>query len=286
MKIKKMFSHRINAMFKYIKKLVKKSVSDDVPGLAAQLAFYLTLAFFPFLILIFSLLSLSPFLTEDMLYDVLNALPADTVYVVWQIISGVGGSISIIIVSGFVAMWSLSSAIGTVAKAVNRFYSVEEKRNFIFLRIKGMFYAIVAVLLVIASFTVVVFGSLIGAGIGTILPGVLKWWPLIRFGVLILCVVAIFVVIFKKMPSKELKVTYLWPGATFTALSWGVFSFLFSFYVDNFASYHVLYGGLAGLIALVTWLYMTAYIILVGGEINSILYKKYLERQTKDGSIS
>ncbi len=279
MKIVSMVYDKLKKYGMFIKDLVLKSIEDDVPGLSAQLAFFLVLSFFPFLTLLFSLISLSPFLTEDMLFDVLKALPDESVSLVWDIITGVAKSKGIIITSALVAIWSVSAAIGTVAKAINRFYHIKEKRNIFVVRLKGMFYVAVTVFLIIAGFSAVVFGSLIGQGIAWLFPWFTHWWNVIRLVLLLLCALSIFIVIFKKMPAKDVKVTYLWQGALFTSVGWGVGSYLFSFYVNHFSNYHVLYGGLAGVIALVFWLYMSAYIILIGAEINSIIYKRYIERE-------
>lgn len=279
MKIVSIVYDKLKYFGTFIKELVIKSLEDDIPGLSAQLAFFLVLSFFPFLTLIFSLVSLSPFLTEDMLFDVLKALPDESVSLVWDIITGVARSKGIIITSALVAIWSVSAAIGTVAKAINRFYHIKEKRNLFVVRLKGMFYVAVTVFLIIAGFSAVVFGSLIGQGIAWLFPWFSRWWDVIRLGMLLVCALSIFIVIFKKMPAKNLKVTYLWQGALFTSVGWGIGSYLFSFYVNHFSNYHVLYGGLAGVIALVFWLYMSAYIILIGAEINSIIYKRYIERE-------
>lgn len=279
MKIISTLQKNTEKVWMFIKELVIKSLKDDVPGLSAQLAFYLVLSFFPFLTLIFSLVSLSPFLTEDMLFDVLTALPDETVSLVWDIITGVAKSKGIIVISSLVALWSVSAAIGTVAKAINRFYGISDRRNVFVIRLKGMFYVVVTTFLIIAGFSAVVFGSLIGKGISWLFPWFEGWWSIIRIILLLMCVISIFIVIFKKMPARNFKVTYLWQGALFTAIGWGAGSYLFSFYVKHFSNYHILYGGLAGVIALVFWLYMSAYIILAGAEINSIIYKRYIERQ-------
>jgi len=185
----------------FLKELVLKSIDDDIPGLSAQLAFFLVLSFFPFLTLIFSLISLSPFLTEDMLFDVLKALPDESVSLVWDIITGVARSKGIIITSALVAIWSVSAAIGTVAKAINRFYHIKEKRNIFVVRLKGMFYVTVTVFLIIAGFSAVVFGSLIGQGIAWLFPWFTQWWNVIRFVLLLMCALSIFIVIFKKCSS-------------------------------------------------------------------------------------
>ena len=272
-----------NKTIKFINTFVRKIVKDDVPGMSAQLSFYLILTFFPLLILIFTLISFSPLLTEDLLYDVLSALPDQTVSLVWKIITGVTRSPSILISSAIIAMWSASAAMSTVAKAMNRFYGIREERNFIFVRLTGMVFVAAIVVLIILSFTIIVFGSLIGDAISSYSPNYLPLWQILRLTVLLTCSVTIFIMIFKKMPNKQLKFKYLWQGSVFTTIAWVLGSLVFSFYVNNFSSYHVIYGSIAGLIALVTWLYMSAYIILLGGELNSVIYSEFIEKQKEKG---
>lgn len=61
------------------------------------------------------------------------------------------------------------------------------------------------------------------------------------------------------------------PGAVFVTLGWITVSLAFSFYVNNFANYSRIYGSLATIFVLMTWLYISSIIIIIGGEINSVL---------------
>jgi membrane protein len=60
------------------------------------------------------------------------------------------------------------------------------------------------------------------------------------------------------------------PGALFATIGWIVVSLGFSFYVNNFGNYSATYGSIGGVIVLMIWLYLSAMIILIGGEVNAL----------------
>lgn len=66
------------------------------------------------------------------------------------------------------------------------------------------------------------------------------------------------------------------PGAMIATIGWVAVSWGFSFYVSNFGQYTVIYGQIGGVIVLLIWLYLAAFIIIIGGEINA-----YFKEQKK-----
>ena len=84
-----------------------------------------------------------------------------------------------------------------------------------------------------------------------------------------------FSLIYKYVPNRRLEFNNVIVGTIFTTVGWVTTSLLFSFYVNNFANYGKVYGSLGGVIALISWLYISTLIILLGGELNSI--SKYYE---------
>ena len=64
------------------------------------------------------------------------------------------------------------------------------------------------------------------------------------------------------------------PGAIFTAIGWMVVSWVFSIYLDIFNGFSSMYGSLTTIVILMLWLYFCMYSILLGGEVNKLMYDK------------
>ena len=73
------------------------------------------------------------------------------------------------------------------------------------------------------------------------------------------------------LPIKKTKFRFVILGATVGTALWGVSSFLFAKYVENFGDYNATYGSIGGVIILMTWLYLSSLIFLFGAEISIVL---------------
>src|SRR5690606_6330314 len=67
---------------------------------------------------------------------------------------------------------------------------------------------------------------------------------------------------------------WLTPGSAFATVTWIAATFAFAFYVRNFSNYNATYGSLGAVIILLTWLYLSAYILLLGAELNEVLERQ------------
>ena len=73
------------------------------------------------------------------------------------------------------------------------------------------------------------------------------------------------------LPNRKSHIFRELPGAIITAGGWLLFSYLFSYYIDNMGNYSYTYGSLAALAICMLWLYFCMYILFIGAEINMIL---------------
>lgn len=257
----------------HIKNFINKFFDDGVPGIAAQTTFYFITAMFPLAIFIFSILSFIKISPEQTMFFLLNALSPDAAAIIYELISSVPQNLAITITSGLLSLWSVSGAISTISKALNQFYDVTEDRHFLAVRFYGVIFTLLMIAAIIVTFGFLIFGTLIWdmISIHLLFSGII--WNITRFSIVILLVSTVIGALYSIMPNKKLGFKMVLPGAVFTSVTWTISSFAFSFYVNNFSKYHVVYGGLTGIIILITWLYMTSYIILIGGEFNSIRHE-------------
>lgn len=269
---------------KKIAKVVLKFLNDDVPGLTAELTFYLITSFFPFAILLLSLISITPLSAEDTIYQLFSALPQDVYDIIFNFLTGITISPPIVIFSTLLAMWSLSGAVSTISKALNRMYGAKETRNQFIIRSIGALFAFLLALTIVLAFSTLILGNIIGVLISRFFPSFNVLWHFLRIVFMFFVMFCVFASLYKILPDKKLRFKNVFIGAISTTLLWSGASIVFSFYIDNFSKHHIIYGSIAGVLVLVTWLYMSSFIILSGGEINALIHHKM--RSTKSNDIN
>jgi membrane protein len=93
---------------------------------------------------------------------------------------------------------------------------------------------------------------------------------LLGYIVLALFAAGIASLLYRFGPSREdARWKWITPGSTFAALVWLVLTWAFGIYVSRFTNYHATYGSLGAVVALLTWMYLSAYTFIVGAELNS-----------------
>ncbi|QQD85075.1 YihY/virulence factor BrkB family protein [Jeotgalicoccus sp. ATCC 8456] len=257
---------------------------DNTSGMAAQLAYYFLLAIFPLLIFLLSIVPLFQIQPEVITGFIQDYAPAEISSLLEGIIGDVlensgGGTLSLGLI---LTLWSASNGMTALMNAFNVAYDVEDNRNFFVTKSLSVFFTLILSLSVILTFVLIVFGG----QIGDLMFGVIGLddqfqyvWSLIRSILPVLLVLIVFLIMYVTAPNIKLKLKSVIPGTIFTTIAFLVASWGFSFYVSNFSNYSATYGSIAGVIILIFWLYITGVIIILGAQINSILYKRELRKK-------
>jgi membrane protein len=254
---------------------------DDVSLLAAGVAFYGLLALVPGLVALVSLYGLvaDPDDIRRNVDDVLAAAPVEVRDLVQSQLSSIvrtaPSSLRLGALAGVVlALWAASSGVKNLMTAVNRAYHEDETRGF--LRIRATALALTLGLLVLGAATtlaLLALDTLSDAGTaGVIKAGLL----VVRWGLAGAVLIAGLALIYRVGPDRD-DPRWRWatPGAALAALIGLVASVGFSLYTANFGSYNETYGALGAVIVVMLWLYLMAYAVITGAEVNG-----ELERQT------
>lgn len=182
------------------------------------------------------------------------------------------------------SLWSANAGVKSIFDALNVAYDEEEKRSFLQLNLQSLAVTLGAiVLLIVALAALAVVPVLLNTvGLGP-LAGWLIW--LGRWPVLVLAVLGALAVLYRFGPSRE-KPQWRWVtwGSAVATAGWVVFSVLFSWYVANFGNYNATYGSLGAVIGFMTWLWLSATIVLVGAELNAELEHQTTKDTTDGGS--
>ena len=262
--------------FKFIIYFIVKIRDDDIFALAAQLAYYLILSFFPFLIFLLTLIGFSNLDSMEVLGALRAMLPTSAFELIYSVIIEVieKQNTGLLGASLLLVIWSASSAFRAVIKGINKAYGLNENRSFI----KRVFIAIICTFalafVILLTLVMLVFGGLIGDLLASYLPFptvVYRVWNFLRYVLVVFMMILIFASIYRYTPSKMLRWSEVIPGAIACTIGWLVVSLGFSFYINNFSNYSKIYGGLGAVIILITWLYLTSIILIIGGEINSLI---------------
>jgi membrane protein len=177
-------------------------------------------------------------------------------------------------VSLLVALWSANGGVKSMFWAMNMAYDTEEQRSFIKLNLITLAFTLAAmVVFVVVINALVVIPLLVGALelgalgslLGTVIPGAIAF----------VMVYAAIAVVYRFGPSRP-PAGWRWitPGAVAAAIVWLIASVGFSFYLSNFSNYDATYGTLGTAIGLLIWLYISAFIVIVGADVNAELEKQ------------
>jgi membrane protein len=261
--------------WKDIAKRTRKEVkADQVPLLAAGVAFYTLLALFPAIIAGVSIYGLvaDPQTVRDQINQLAQTLSPETATLigqqVQQVTSSAGGALGLATVLGILtALWSASSGMKALITGVNLAYDETEGRKFVKLRGLSILMTLGAmVLLGVALALIVGFPAVPDSW-----PTVLQWTAaILRFVLLAVLLMAGLAALYRYAPDRD-KPKWGWasPGSGVATVLWVLASVGFSVYVNAFGNYNKTYGALAGIIILMFWLYLTAFVVLVGAELNA-----------------
>lgn len=252
---------------------------DDLPGLSAQLAYYFLLSLFPLLIVLFTLLPYIPIPHQDMLGVVKDFAPGEAMDLIEKNVHDImnhrnGGLLSFGIIG---TIWSASNGINAIVKAFNKAYNVKESRSFIVSRGMAILLTFGMILVLILAIVLPVFGREIGIFLFSQLgytTEFIKLWNTLSWLVSAIILFLIFTVLYWIAPNVKLKCRSAFPGAAFATIGWIVSSIGLTFYVGNISNYSLTYGSIGAIIVLMIWLYISAFIIILGGEINAFYSEK------------
>lgn len=262
-----------------IKLLWHRIEEDDLNGLSAQLAYFFLLALFPLLIVLFTLLPYLQIPQQDMLGVIREFAPVETINLIEKNVNYVmnhrnGGLLSFGIIG---TIWSASNGINAIVRAFNKAYNVKESRTFIVSRGMAILLTFGMIFVFILAIILPIFGKEIGIFLFSYLgykTEFLRLWNMLGWFGSAIILFLIFTGLYWIAPNVKLRCRSAFPGAAFATFGWIVSSLGLSFYVDNISNYSLMYGSIGTIIVLMIWLYLSAFIIILGGEVNAFYSEK------------
>ncbi|EAQ36299.1 hypothetical protein NB311A_20216 [Nitrobacter sp. Nb-311A] len=273
-----------------------KSISADrVLAVAAGVTFYGLLAVFPAVAALVSLYGLfaDPVAIKRHLDQLSWLLPGGVVQVVGgqiQRVSSAGtGTLGVSFIIGVaIAIWGANAGVKAVFDAINVAYGANEERSFVKLNLISLAFTLGAIAFaIIALATVVVLPVFLQcAGLDALFDALLRYgrWPLIWLAIAIA-----LSLLYRFGPTDSLDPKWRWItwGSALASLLWLAASAIFSWYAANFGSFNATYGSLGAAIGFMTWMWISAIVIMLGAELNSEIEEAADEphaQRPKDGT--
>ncbi|RKL66339.1 ribonuclease [Salipaludibacillus neizhouensis] len=265
-----------------LKSLLKRFNDHRLIDLGAQCAYFLLLSIFPFLIFIISLLHFLPFTFTDV-YQLLEEtfVPADVLDVIqnqWNILKE-NHRTGLLSLGLIFTLWTASLALDSILRALNLSYHISENRGFLLARLVSIFLTVGMFLVIIVALSLQVIGAHIESTFNLNL--LILELEILRWAVSSIVIFAVFLLLYLVGPNLRLTLKKVYIGAIFATIGWQLTSYAFHFYLTNFANYSATYGTIGTVIALMVWFHISSLIILIGGEINAILYEEMPSQRGK-----
>lgn len=266
------------------KNIIKSTIKDDCVGMASSIAFNLILTIFPFLIgttALFGLLG-SEQTVNDIMISIKSVAPPGALYVIESSLRETIGnsSGSVLTISFLMGIFFASNTINVLMKFLNRAYGVPETRPLWKVRAITLWIILLFFLAIFVITNLVIMGRVILHVLEHyiyISEDLINTIDTARWPVTFLMLFIIGFIIYYFMPNISSgiknKILSSLPGAVFFTVAWVGVSWLFGLYVSSFAQFNKVYGALGAVIILLLWLYYSALVVLIGGEVNCEFYR-------------
>ena len=282
-------------IWRVLHRLVWETATDTTTGLAAQMAYLLLFALAPGLFFFWHLLGLfgtDPAKLHRMFVLLKSFMPPDAK--VQDILDIAMASVVVTGSSGMLANVGIilgiyfgTVFIATISRALSQTHGVHEDRHWWSKYIISFFMLFWFGITILVCFNAMVFGERL-AGVAEVnfqvsIP-LQTWFAYLNLPFIALALIGLALALYLLTPQNYLTVRQALPGAIFFSIGWIIVTKLFQYYVAKYNRYNPTYLALASIIMLLTWMYLTCLLLLLGGKLNAILQRER-ERAAKPGAI-
>lgn len=282
LKIEKRITDFINKILKKYDPIISKVSHDNIFAIAGQSAFFMILSAVPLTMFIVSLLQ-NLHIPVDLIETGLSGVFSERIVnEISAFLSDVyKSSVGISFVTLIITLWSAAQGIHAITNGLNRVYDAYENRNWLFLRLRAMFYTIAFFVIILVSLLIIVLGSSLHDLLSPYLaymPDIVAMIYHLRYVIIFLFLMFLFALVYRNFPNisrvehKEYGIKYQLPGAFLCTVSWYVLSFGISIYVGDFNGFSI-YGGLTKLAVIMVWLYFCMVCLMFCAEVNYIYHE-------------
>lgn len=253
--------------------------ADSVADNAAAVSYYFVFSLFPFLFFLATLTAYLPYVRNSIwavLARAKDLMPAEAMQLIDK---HVGELVTrtrprLLTVGLLVTIYSASRGVDAVRRALNLAYEVKESRSFWMTELIAFGVTIGGALLILVGITVLIAGGSGGLWVARQLGATTAYvtvWGWLRWPVTIAGVISCSALAYHVLPNVKHEFKVITAGSVMGTAAWLLATLLFAEYAAHFGNFNVTYGSIGGVIALMTWFYISALVFLMGGEVNALL---------------
>ena len=272
-------------------RLFTRCTKDEVTTRAAALAYYLVFSIFPLLILFSIIIGSLHIDTATMDILLARVLPKDMIDMLKGYLDYVTRTFDMKLLM-FALVFSIYFPwrfIRSLMDGIRISYRQESEESFIRRTLKQILCTLLIPLTLAASLILIILGHNVITFLVSLLPPqtlrlsdfLLTLWQYGRFLIAAAIMSIALIILYRCSIPTRVPFKTLLPGIVFSIIAWVISSIAFSFYVENFGDYSVIYGTLGAFVILLLWLYLTGLIFLAGSEINALWWLRASLRERR-----
>jgi membrane protein len=261
---------------------------DDVPGLAAEIAYHAIFAIPPLIIFMVTVAALVNQTTgvpvAERLYEFINrSAPGETRQLLNTLVDKAiqqtdGGVASFGVVgAALLALWSGSNGVAALIKAFNRAYDVEETRGWFKKKAIAIGLTLLLAVMANAAFVMLVFGGKLGkwvAGKANLGDTFTLIWSIAYWPLAVIFVMFVLAILYYLGPNVEQSFRWISPGSVVATVVWILIAVGFRLYL-TFSDPGSAYGAMGSIVVLMFFLYLSGIAFVLGAEVNAIIGRRY-----------
>lgn len=288
-----LFKHNRRAWLKALGAVGTKMDDWNLGLISAGVAFYGLLAIFPALAAVIAIWGLvaDPMVVDQQLELLINVMPEEAYRLIDAQIDALTRTTSTTlgwatVLSIFAAIWSTRAGVSALMRGLNAIYGTPNRKSWRHY-IAALMLTVVLVLVALVALSAVVLTPILLSfiplgGFAEFALRVCRW--IVAVGVLLVGLS----IVYRFGPNRScVRMRWLTPGAIAVVVLWAVASVAFSEYLSNFGNYNEVYGSIGAVIALLMWLYISAFLLLLGAGLNVELERRAgIGPATGEGPVS
>jgi membrane protein len=270
--------------FRLLRLSVWRAFEHDAFAVAKAAAYSSILTFFPTLLVVGSVLAASrrtEVYLREITYAVGRILPAGSASAVAYLKGTVERPVGLLITTSLITLWTASGVMISWMEGFRNAYELPKTWGLVKERMVSFSLVILAGAPLLFATVLVAFGSSIESRVLFHLNHVfgfyiLLMWTVLRWIIAIMTSVAVIALIYHNAVPRTLHWHSVLPGAVLATGMWFAVTLVFGWYLQRYADYSIIYGQLGAGIALLVWMYMVSFVILMGAEFNAMLFPRVL----------